>query len=87
MSSQAASTIIDVTSTLEMLTTIAEATDPPAKLQLITFTGQPRFVVDVYIGVGSLAFVINFFIFVVLLTERRRSSNLTELLMISQVSS
>ena len=56
-----------------------------AESQLISFVGQPNFVNTVYRVVGSSAFFINFFIFLVLLKERSKTSNITELLMINQV--
>ena len=56
----------------------------PAESQLISFVGQPKFVNTVYAAVGSSAFLINFFIFLVLFKERT-TSNITEMLMINQV--
>ena len=56
-----------------------------AQLQQFSFTGQPQFVVVFNVVVGSLSFFINIFIFTILLIERKRNANITELLMINQV--
>ena len=57
-----------------------------AELQQFSFTGQPHYVVIFNLVVGSSAFFINIFIFTILLIERKRNANITELLMINQVS-
>ena len=56
------------------------------ELQQFSFTGQPQYVVIFDLVVGSSAFFINIFIFTILLIERKRNANITELLMINQVS-
>ena len=74
------------TELLRLPTAASTTAGSTEQINLIAAVGKAAFVYNFYLVVGCLAFMINLFIFVILLIERSRNTNITELLMINQVS-